>query len=121
MRYYATKRVEISAAHSLPEFGEQHRCSRMHGHNYVVEVECSASALDSRGCVVDFDKVEALIRMYDHKVLNEVFQPATAERFAAHIWDGVEFALSGRGELVRVDEVTVYEDGNTFARLNRSR
>ena len=37
--YYISKKFEIAAAHHLAlDYGS--RCSRLHGHNYAVEVFC---------------------------------------------------------------------------------
>jgi 6-pyruvoyltetrahydropterin/6-carboxytetrahydropterin synthase len=43
------KKFEFSAAHRLLDLPKGHRCGRLHGHNYIVEVEFFAEDLDPRG------------------------------------------------------------------------
>ena len=40
--------------------GDDHPCSRLHGHNYEVEVLAAADELDERGFVVDFRELDAV-------------------------------------------------------------
>lgn len=84
--YYISKTFEIAAAHSLV-LDYESKCSRLHGHNYRITVECRASSLDSNGMVTDFRLVkERVFDALDHKNLNEVlpFNP-TAENIARWI------------------------------------
>ena len=84
-------RVEtwIEAAHSIPELGQGHKCSRLHGHSYKIVVELAARSLDERGLVIDFGTVKAWLDRFDHQHLNEFFRPASAECFANTIWEGI--------------------------------
>ena len=81
--YYVTKRIEISASHRL-ELSYPSKCSRLHGHNWVITVYCRAGELNADGMVCDFSHIKELIHGYlDHGNLNELlpFNP-TAENIA---------------------------------------
>jgi 6-pyruvoyltetrahydropterin/6-carboxytetrahydropterin synthase len=114
--YVIAKKFSFSASHTLA-LGDDHPCSRLHGHNYTVEIELGAPELDSRGMVVDYGELRALKThldtLYDHRHLNEVMEcEPTAEnvaeqifQFAATIWPGVR-------------SVTVGETPATWARFS---
>ncbi|WP_421621639.1 6-pyruvoyl trahydropterin synthase family protein [Alkalilimnicola ehrlichii] len=54
--FTVTRRVEIDAAHRIPDHGS--RCRHLHGHRYVVEAACGNPSLqeagEERGMVLDF-------------------------------------------------------------------
>lgn len=86
--YYVTKRLEISGSHSL-RLDYESKCSRVHGHNWIVTIHCRARQLDNNGMVADFSKIKELIAgQLDHRNLNDVlpFNP-TAENIARWIAD----------------------------------
>ena len=81
--YYIQKKLEISASHQLTVNYES-KCTRVHGHNWVITLYCKAKELDENGMVVDFTRVKRLIKgRLDHQHLNDVlpFNP-TAENIA---------------------------------------
>lgn len=89
--YYVKKRLEISAAHRL-ELGYESKCSALHGHNWIIIVECRSEELNADGMVVDFTHIkEQILGKLDHRVLNDVlpFNP-TAENLARWVVDTVD-------------------------------
>ena len=81
--YYVQKKIEISACHSL-ELDYESKCTRVHGHNWMIMIYCRSEKLDRNGMVVDFTHVKRLIKeKLDHQNLNDVlpFNP-TAENIA---------------------------------------
>lgn len=90
--YYVTKRLEISGAHSLT-LSYPSKCSRLHGHNWIITVYCKSATLNGDGMVVDFSHIKQLIHdNLDHRNLNEVFDfNPTAENIARWICDQIEF------------------------------
>ena len=55
--YYIQKKLEISASHRLTVNYES-KCTRVHGHNWVITLYCKARELDENGMVVDFTQVK---------------------------------------------------------------
>ncbi len=120
MLYIVTKRMEISAAHKL-ELEYDSPCSRLHGHNWIVEVEVSSEELNDEGMVVDFTIIKKEVKdRIDHQNLNEILQfNPTAENIALWICQilTAEFLSMYKKVLchfsLRVSKVTVQEsEGN---------
>lgn len=78
-----TKQFHFSASHSLDTLSEGHPCSRLHGHNYIVELVLKSDILDEHGFVVDYLALntfkEYIDNELDHRHLNNVFpfQPSS--------------------------------------------
>ena len=96
----------IDAAHRLPGLPPEHKCSRMHGHGYLVEVRVRGPVGEESGWVMDFADVDAVARpvveALDHRCLNEVegLENPTAELLAKWIWDRLAPSLPGLVEVV---------------------
>ena len=88
-----TQAFTFEAAHFLPNVPEGHRCKRMHGHSYRVELTLEGSVDPATGWVVDFFDVEAafgpLLVQLDHHCLNEIegLENPTAEHIALWVWE----------------------------------
>ncbi|MCK9529977.1 MAG: 6-carboxytetrahydropterin synthase QueD [Gammaproteobacteria bacterium] len=112
-RYTLKVVTDFAAAHSLRDYAGE--CRRLHGHNWKVEVEVVASALDRLGMAIDFKDVKAAARAaageLDHRYLNEMppFDQVnpTAENIAAHLFERIAETLDN--ERVQVSAVTVWE------------
>jgi 6-pyruvoyltetrahydropterin/6-carboxytetrahydropterin synthase len=90
--YRIAKRFGFSASHVLDGLGDDHPCSRLHGHNYEVEVIGETEALDERGFVVDFQELGGVKRLIDdrldHRHLNDVLEgQPSAEVLASFVYD----------------------------------
>lgn len=82
--------MEVAGSHTLA-LDYPSKCSRVHGHNWIITVHCRASTLNKNGMVVDFSDIKRLIHdRLDHKHLNDVleFNP-TAENIAKWVVDTV--------------------------------
>ncbi|MDH5572509.1 MAG: 6-carboxytetrahydropterin synthase QueD [Gammaproteobacteria bacterium] len=105
--------TDFAAAHYLREY--EGACSRLHGHNWKVEVQVYASQLDKIGMGMDFKVIKqatkALIDTLDHQNLNEIppfdtINP-TAENISAFLFKGLSKTLNT--DVVRVSSVTLWE------------
>lgn len=70
--YSVIRTHEICVAHRL--VGHAGGCQRIHGHNYVFEIECRCVALNEMGMVVDFTDIKNLVCKWlydnwDHRTL----------------------------------------------------
>ncbi len=91
--YTIYKEYHFSASHQLEYLPKTHPCHRLHGHNYVVEVELQSHELNEYGFVRDYLELDDL-KIYidehlDHRHLNDVLgdEKVTAEQLAKHIYD----------------------------------
>lgn len=88
--YYVVKTMEVSASHSL-HLSYESKCTRLHGHNWIIKIYCKSRELNKDGMVVDFSHLKNMIHgRLDHRNLNDVlsFNP-TAENIARWIVDTV--------------------------------
>lgn len=91
--YQISKRFEFSASHVIGGLPDDHPCSRLHGHNYVVEVVLEGADLDSVGFIRDYRELSALKgfidEAVDHRHLNDVMghDRTTAEALAKWLYD----------------------------------
>jgi 6-pyruvoyltetrahydropterin/6-carboxytetrahydropterin synthase len=89
----------FEAAHRLPHVPAGHKCGRLHGHSYRVEVHVSGAVDPHTGMVIDFADIKAafgpVADRLDHYYLNEVEGLAnpTSENVARWIWDRLAAAL----------------------------
>jgi 6-pyruvoyltetrahydropterin/6-carboxytetrahydropterin synthase len=100
------KEFTFEAAHRLPNVPEGHKCSRLHGHSFRVEVHVSGAVDPQTGWVMDFADLGAafkpLYRQLDHNYLNEIpgLENPTSEVIARWIWDRLQPALPGLSRIV---------------------
>ena len=100
------KRFSIEAAHRLPNVPDGHKCARLHGHSFQVEVHVSGDPGADTGWVMDFSDIKAafapLHAQLDHHYLNDVegLENPTSERLASWIWDRLKPALPLLSEIV---------------------
>jgi 6-pyruvoyltetrahydropterin/6-carboxytetrahydropterin synthase len=110
-----TKEFHFSASHQLLDLPESHPCYRLHGHNYIVEIELQSADLNAVGFVRDYHEL-APLKTYiddtlDHRHLNDVLgdDGVTAERLAKHIFDW------SKERWVEVSAVRISETPKTWA------
>ncbi len=86
------KEFHFEAAHRLPNVPPGHKCSRLHGHSYRVELHVQGTLDAEQGWVMDFADLTTafapLAAKLDHYYLNEVegLSNPTSENLARWIW-----------------------------------
>jgi 6-pyruvoyltetrahydropterin/6-carboxytetrahydropterin synthase len=95
------KSFGFEAAHLLPNVPEGHKCARLHGHSFRVELRVAGPIAAESGWVTDFadltDVWAPLHDELDHRYLNDVDGLAnpTSERIAVWVWDRLAPTLPG--------------------------
>src|SRR5690554_4640515 len=114
------KVFQIEAAHFLPAVPEGHKCRRIHGHSFRVEVHVSGEVVEPAGWVMDFADLkrafEPIYRQLDHQFLNEIegLENPTSENLACWIWTRLAPRLPGLSKLVIQETCTsgcIYRGG----------
>ncbi len=110
MKVELSRDYGFEAAHRLPRVAAEHKCYRIHGHSYRIEVTIAGEVDPQSGWLVDFADISAVVEPMlrnelDHRVLNEVpgLENATSENLAAWLWRRLKPALPG------LSAVTVHE------------
>ena len=99
----------IEAAHRLPHVPEGHKCARLHGHSFRIELHVGGEPDPRLGWVMDFaDLKAAFMPVYerlDHHYLNDIdgLENPTSERLAVWIWEQLKPAVP------QLSEVMVHE------------
>ena len=96
----------FEAAHRLSRVPVGHKCGRLHGHSFRVEVHVSGAVDPTTGWVMDFAEVKdafaPLYEQLDHHYLNEIvgLDNPTSEVLARWIWDRLKQRLPELSEIV---------------------
>jgi len=102
-----SKTFRFEAAHHLPMMPEGHKCRRLHGHSFVIEVHVKGETNPSTGILIDFAEikhiVKPLIDQLDHYYLNEVgekynielLKNPTSEHLAQWLFEELKPRLAG--------------------------
>lgn len=94
-----SKSFTFEAAHLLPNVPEGHKCRRLHGHSFKVELSVEGPVGETSGWVMDFADISAVCRRIedrlDHRYLNEIegLENPTSEVLARWIWREARPAL----------------------------
>jgi 6-pyruvoyltetrahydropterin/6-carboxytetrahydropterin synthase len=83
----------LEAAHRLPNVPEGHKCARLHGHSFRVELHLDGPVDPHTGWVMDFSEVKRIFKPFyeqlDHHYLNDIpgLENPTSENLAIWIWN----------------------------------
>jgi 6-pyruvoyltetrahydropterin/6-carboxytetrahydropterin synthase len=110
MQVELTREYRFEAAHRLPMVPPEHKCARMHGHSFLVEIRI-AGAIDPRmGWLVDYADITAVVepllkQELDHRSLNDVpgLENPTSEMLCVWLWKRLKPLLAG------LSEITIHE------------
>lgn len=112
------KTFQIEAAHRLPNVPADHKCARLHGHSFRIEVHVRGPVDAHLGWVQDFADIKLafapLYERLDHRCLNDVpgLDNPTSENLAIWIWNELEASLPMLSKVVVCETCTsgcVYE------------
>jgi 6-pyruvoyltetrahydropterin/6-carboxytetrahydropterin synthase len=99
----------FEAAHRLPKVPLGHKCARLHGHSFKVELAVAGPVNEETGWFLDFatlhDAWAPIYAEIDHNYLNDVpgLENPTSELLARWLWSRLAPALPG------LARVTVFE------------
>ncbi len=99
----------FEAAHLLPKVPAGHKCSRLHGHSFKVELAVRGPVNPETGWFIDFSELydawKPLHELLDHHYLNEVpgLENPTSENLVRWLWSKL------KGPLPSLSRVTLWE------------
>jgi 6-pyruvoyltetrahydropterin/6-carboxytetrahydropterin synthase len=112
--------ADFASAHTLREYPGD--CSRMHGHNWKLEVEVTATTLNEHGMGMDFKTIKTatreLAKTLDHRYLNDIppFDTVnpTAENIAQHFYQNLSKTINI--DTAKISGVTLWETDRACVR-----
>ncbi|MCE3003952.1 MAG: 6-carboxytetrahydropterin synthase QueD [Xanthomonadaceae bacterium] len=112
------KIFQVEAAHRLPNVPPGHKCARLHGHSFRIEVHVEGEPGPHSGWVMDFADIKAAFQpihdRIDHHYLNDIegLDNPTSEILAIWIWRQLKPALPQLSRIVVHETCT---SGATYA------
>jgi 6-pyruvoyltetrahydropterin/6-carboxytetrahydropterin synthase len=106
MKIELRKTFQFEAAHKLPNVPADHKCARLHGHSFRIEIVVAGECDPRMGWLMDYaeisDAFKPLLDRLDHYYLNEIpgLENATSENLAKWIWDRLKPKLPLLTEIV---------------------
>ena len=96
----------LEAAHRLPNVPAGHKCARLHGHSFRIELLVRGEPAQDSGWVMDFADLKTAFQpiydQLDHHYLNEIpgLENPTSEQLAIWIWERLYPRLPTLSEIV---------------------
>lgn len=110
MRVELRKTYTFEAAHRLPHVPPEHKCFRMHGHSFRVEVCVEGEVDPATGWLQDYGEITAIVepmikKELDHRTLNDVpgLENPTSELLCLWLWERL------KPRLPLLNAITVHE------------
>ncbi|HEY8900435.1 MAG TPA: 6-carboxytetrahydropterin synthase QueD [Chthoniobacterales bacterium] len=106
MRARLTKDFRFESAQTLPKLPPGHKCARMHGHSFLVEISVEGEVNPETGWIYDHSQIsramDPLVEQLDHAYLNEIpgLENPTIELMAGWFWKILAPQLPGLAEIV---------------------
>ena len=100
------KVLMVEAAHRLPNVPPGHKCARLHGHSFRIELHVGGEPGAQTGWIMDFGEVKAAFQpiydRLDHHYLNDIpgLENPTSERLAIWIWEQLKPVLPALTQVV---------------------
>jgi 6-pyruvoyltetrahydropterin/6-carboxytetrahydropterin synthase len=105
MKAELIKTFRFDAAHSLTGLPEGHKCRRIHGHSYRLDVHVEGPVDEKTGMVMDFHEIQKVVKpiieQLDHRLLNDIagLENSTSEIICKYFWDRLKPILPGLSAL----------------------
>jgi len=96
----------------LPNLPTTHKCRRLHGHSFKLDVVVSGECDSKLGWLMDYAEISRIFRplyeQLDHNYLNEIpgLENPTSEIIAAWVWDRLKPDLPLLSEVVVAETCT---------------
>ena len=96
MKMELRKTFQFEAAHSLPNLPANHKCARLHGHSFKVDIVVEGECDPTLGWVMDYADIseafDPLWNQLDYFHLNEIdgLENPTSENIAVWIWNHLQ-------------------------------
>lgn len=106
------KLFHVEAAHRLPNLPAGHKCGRLHGHSFRIEIYISGEPASGTGWIMDFADLkhtfDPVFEVLDHHYLNEVpgLENPTSENLARWIWQHLKPSLPTLSKVVVAETCT---------------
>jgi len=107
MKVELTKTFRFEAAHRLPRVPPDHKCARMHGHSFQVDVHVAGDIDPDTGWLLDYAEITGLVEPLiknelDHRALNDVpgLENPTSEMLCVWLWGKLAGRLPGLTTIV---------------------
>jgi 6-pyruvoyltetrahydropterin/6-carboxytetrahydropterin synthase len=106
------KTFQFEAAHLLPHLPKLHKCRRLHGHSFKVEIAVAGECDRKLGWLMDYAGISRpfmpLWEKLDHSYLNEIpgLENPTSEMIAIWIWKRLKPGLPPLTEVVVAETCT---------------
>lgn len=100
------KVFKFDAAHYLPCVPAGHKCAKMHGHSFRVEIHVQGKEDPQKGWLMDFSDIatafDPILTQLDHKNLNSIegLENPTSENLCRWIWQRLNPALPHLSKIV---------------------
>ncbi len=96
MKMELRKSFQFEAAHLLPHLPSTHKCRRLHGHSFKVELVVAGECDPKLGWLMDYAEIKAVFtqvwEQLDHHYLNEIpgLENPTSENIAVWVWQQLQ-------------------------------
>ncbi len=118
MQVTLTREFTFDAAQALTIFPEGHKCRRLHGHTFRLQVSVKGEIDPKTGLLYDHAKIkevlQPLLEQLDHSYLNEIpgLENPTLEMLCVWLWERL------KGKLAGLSEVALWETPGAWCRYN---
>ena len=106
------KEFSFEAAHLLPLVPDNHKCRRLHGHSFRVQVHVRGEISAETGWILDFADIKKAFQPIhdelDHRYLNDIegLSNPTSEILARWIWNRLKPSLPLLSKIVVCETCT---------------